>query len=217
MALDTADILLDASDQPPTDGEADPRGRSPRRGRGRGRGAASASSVSSPSSARGASAKELASMLAKLFGGASMVLALFLVGPADAPEVAMTPGEAQAIADPAARMLAKSRLAKRAAALAAKGGDALTLTFAVASYGMRIYPLLLARAAQTSQKGPYEQSHHAAVAPVRPAEPAAPASAGASPAVSVANLTGAGYSDPDAAQAGAYGNVAFAFPTLARQ
>lgn len=218
--LDTSEILLADTDESPAglDGDGpDPRGGQRRRTRSATGGKRSAGSSARASGPTGA--KELASVLAKVIGGASMILALFLVGPTEAETVAMTPAEADAIAKPAARMLAKSALAKRAAALAARGGDAIDLALALAGYALRVYPLILLRQAElaAAQKRGNVYVHPGSAESLRSTErTAGPASApahGGRPgdASNFAAAVGGGYRDPDATQAGAYGDVAAAF------
>ena len=207
---ETADILLDDTDLTP-DGAADyadPRGQ---KRASRSKGARSASSVSAP---RVTGAKELASVLAKVIGGASVVLALFLVGPDDAGDVAMTTSEANAIAQPAARMLAKSRLAKRAAALAARGGDAVDLALALATYALRIYPLIVTRQAQAAalaQRGSSPYATAGQATGVRPADTAATAHAEPTGPADFSAVLGAAFADPDALKAGTYRDVGTSF------
>ena len=222
MAIDVSELLLDDADTAPS---SDVSGEQPKRGRGRPKGSTSASRKGGASVPRAAGAKELAQLLAKVIGGASILIALVL----QADEAAMTPQEANDIARPAARLLAKSSLAARMAHLAGKGSDWIDLTLAVATYGLRLYPLIVLRQQQIElqrqqQKGyPVGQPHpeDARVWQSQPAQAAAPAAQPASNgqsgtnghdaarvAADAAAFGGLGFADADALAAGVYGNVA---------
>ena len=217
MAIDVSELLLDESDETPSGLEGTPE--QPKRKRGRPPGSRTKAAPS-----RAAGARELAQLLAKVIGGASILLAVVI----QADEAAMTPQEANDIARPAARLLAKSSLAARMTALAGKGGDWIDLTMALATYGLRLYPLIVLRMQQVElerqrQRGrPYGNGltpEDAGLRPNGPAQPAtpAPASASASPdaartqaraAADAAAFGGLGYADPDALANGAHGNLA---------
>ena len=220
MAIDVSELLLDESDTAPSSDVSGEPGTQPKRGRGRPRG--SSTRKGAPSVPRAAGAKELAQLLAKVIGGASILIALVL----QADEAAMTAQEANDIARPAARLLAKSSLAARMTQLAGKGSDWIDLTLAVATYGLRLYPLIVLRQQQIElqrqqQKGyPLGQprSEDARVWQSQPAQAATPAAQSASNganghdaarvAADAAAFGGLGFADADALAAGAYGNVA---------
>ena len=220
MAIDVSELLLDDADTAPS-GEVS--GEPVRRGRGRPKG--STSRKGGASMPRAAGAKELAQLLAKVIGGSSILIALVL----QADEAAMTAQEANDIARPAARLLAKSSLAARMTQLAGKGSDWIDLALAVATYGLRLYPLIVLRQQQIKlqrqqQKGyPLGQprSEDARVWQTQPSTPAAqPASAAAGTgdgtpdaaraAADAARLAGFGFADPDALAAGSRGDLAAA-------
>lgn len=158
MALDSDqvdDVLLSDSDEAPELGAFDddlppaaPAARKRGRPRGSGTGPRRPSRVGAGKSDRLAGVAEMARLLSKLLGGASVLLAFGLVGPEAAEIVAMTAQEASAIATPAARLLSKSRWARQAAALAAKSSDAVDLTLALGAYLMRVYPVIALHQAQ---------------------------------------------------------------------
>lgn len=216
MAIDVSELLLDDADTAPS---SDVSGEPVKRGRGRPKG--SSTRKTTTTAPRAAGAKELAQLLAKVIGGASILLALVL----QADEAAMTPAEANDIARPAARLLAKSSLAARMAHLAGKGSDWIDLTLAVATYGLRLYPLIVLRQQQIElqrqqQRGyPVGQPHSedARVWQSQPAQTATsqPASNSVSNGHDAARVAadavafgGLGFADADALAAGAYGNVA---------
>lgn len=222
MAIDVSDLLLDEADAQPSEPLI---GDPPKRGRGRPRGSTTrksgAGATATPRMAgRMAGARELAQLLAKLIGGASLVIALAL----DADEAAMTPQEANDIAKPAARLLSKSSFAARMLSMTSKGSDWIDLTFAVAAYGLRLYPLIVLRqqqldAQRLAQKGrPFGNGitpEDAGVRASQPQQAAAQSGPGgngsnghAAAAADAIRLAGFGYADPDALAAGAYGDVA---------
>ena len=215
MAIDVSELLLDDADTAPS-GEVS--GEPVRRGRGRPKG--STSRKCGASMPRAAGAKELAQLLAKVIGGSSILIALVL----QADEAAMTAQEANDIARPAARLLAKSSLAARMTQLAGKGSDWIDLALAVATYGLRLYPLIVLRQQQIElqrqqQKGyPLGQpsSEDARVRQAQPAQaapqPTQPANEpdAARVAADAARFAGFGLADADALASGTYGNVAAA-------
>lgn len=215
MAIDVSELLLDDADTAPS---SDVSGEPVKRGRGRPKG--SSTRKTTTTAPRAAGAKELAQLLAKVIGGASILLALVL----QADEAAMTPAEANDIARPAARLLAKSSLAARMAHLAGKGSDWIDLTLAVATYGLRLYPLIVLRQQQIElqrqqQKGYPLGQPSSEDARVRPAQPATPAPQSSQPAdapdaarvaADAARFAGLGFADADALASGTYGNVAAA-------
>lgn len=85
--------------------------------------------------------KELAATLAKLVGGGSVLLAMWI----GLEEAAMEPEEAQSIADPAARLLARAQWAKRLTKSLGAGSDVIDLVLALSLYGLRVYPLVAAK------------------------------------------------------------------------
>ena len=222
-SLDVSELLLDDADTAPNaelGGQAAPT----RRGRGRPKGSTTkpkTGGASRPATLAGT--RELAQLLAKLIGGASLLVALAV----QADEAAMTPQEANDIAKPAARLLAKSSVAARLVQLTGKGSDWIDLTLAVASYGLRLYPLILLRQQQLelqkqAQKGrPYGNGLTPEDAQLRATQPAPTAAhagqpaagsfaadAAAAIAADAARFGGLGFADPDALAAGAYGDVA---------
>lgn len=86
--------------------------------------------------------REIARLAAQVFGGSTLLLALWL----EAPEVAMTPQEAQAIAKPAARILARSLWFNQVYAwlmkTAGKDKDMIALLIAIGAYSWRVAPLV---------------------------------------------------------------------------
>lgn len=80
-----------------------------------------------------------------MFGGSTLLLAMWL----EAPEVAMTPAEAQAIAKPAARILARSawfvQLYTWLMKTTAKDRDLVALLIAIGAYTWRVSPLVSAK------------------------------------------------------------------------
>jgi hypothetical protein len=214
VSIDVSELLLDDADAAPSEPlMGDP----PKRGRGRPRG--STTRKQAPATPRIAGARELAQLLAKLIGGASLVIALAL----DADEAAMTPQEANEIAKPAARLLSKSSWAARMLSMTSKGSDWIDLTFAVAAYGLRLYPLIVLRqqqldAQRLAQKGrPFGNGITPEDAVIRNGQPqpgaAQPAASANGHNADAANadairLAGLGYANPDALAAGAYGDVA---------
>lgn len=218
MAIDVSELLLDESDTAPSSDVSGEPGTQAKRGRGRPKGASTRKTTTTAPRATGA--KELAQLLAKVIGGASILIALVL----QADEAAMTSAEANDIARPAARLLAKSSLALRVAQMAGKGSDWIDLTLAVATYGLRLYPLIVLRQQQIElqrqqQKGyPFGQSRSedAGLRQAQPAQTTAPASQpadapdAARAAADAARLAGLGFADPDALANGSRGDLAAA-------
>lgn len=215
MTIDVSELLLDESETTPS---SDVSGEQPKRGRGRPKG--SSTRKTTTTAPRAAGAKELAQLLAKVIGGASILIALVL----QADEAAMTPQEANDIARPAARLLAKSSLALRVAQMAGKGSDWIDLTLAVATYGLRLYPLIVLRQQQLElqrqqQRGYPVGQPRSEDARVWQAQPAASAASAGQPAdapdaaraaADAARLAGLGFADPDALANGARGDLAAA-------
>lgn len=114
------------------------------------------------SRARGATPRELADMLAKLLGGSSILLAMWI----DVEEAALAPGEADAISEPLARIISRSQWGKKAAKHLLGADDYVALALALGSYTLRIYPLIAARVSQNRVIRPTAE-------PVRKAQPAA--------------------------------------------
>lgn len=228
MALDVSELLLDDTDDVPNgtiSGEPSPI----KRGRGRPRGSTTrraGGSASRPSVRPSvAGTRELAQLLAKVIGGASILIALVL----QADEAAMTPGEANDIAKPAARLLGKSGWAARMTQLAGKGGDWVDLTLALATYGLRLYPLIVLRSQQLELQRQQLQARQRGVPggpssedarvwqgqrqgqrqgqQSQPAQPSGQPDAARDAAIA-AQFGGAGFADPDALAAGAYGDIA---------
>ena len=218
MAIDVSELLLDDTDDAPS-GEVSGEQPAPKRGRGRPKGSA----TRKPSGGAGAThaprvsgSRELAQLLAKLIGGASILVAVVL----QADEAAMTPAEANDIARPAARLLAKSGWAQRALSMTAKGGDWIDLTLAVATYGLRLYPLIVQRQQQLDLQRQAQQQSMRGVpvglssedAGLRAAQPAQASpnirASDAAAAADAARFGGLGFADPDALAAGAYYDVA---------
>lgn len=106
--------------------------------------------------AKPASPAQLAATLRQTFGTTSVILAL-LVG---VPDIAMTADEAQSIADPAARLLAHSKLIKRLSGKIASSGDWLDLIFASAMYGLRVYPAILAKLQENAARERSRRASH---------------------------------------------------------
>lgn len=98
------------------------------------------------SRARGATPRELADTFAKLLGGGSVLLAMWL----EVEEAAMTPDEASAIADPLARIINRASWGKLIAKRLIGADDYIALSVALFSYGVRIYPLLAAKAQENA-------------------------------------------------------------------
>ena len=114
------------------------------------------------SRARGATPRELADTFAKLLGGGSVLLAMWL----EVEEAALTPQEADAIAEPLARIINRASWGKLIAKRLIGADDYIALSVALFSYGVRIYPLLAAKASENAQS-------RRTAAPIRqkPAEP----------------------------------------------
>lgn len=122
------------------------------------------------SRAKSATPRELADTLAKLLGGSSLLLALWL----DIEEAAMLPDEASAIADPLARIINRQKWLKGYVKHLIGTEDYIALAVAVYAYGARIQPLIAAKAeAQNSVKRAKQAQ---AVRP--PAQPERPADGG---------------------------------------
>lgn len=96
------------------------------------------------SRARGATPRELADMFAKLLGGSSVLLAMWI----DVEEAALLPQEADAIAEPLARILARSQWGKKASKYLLGADDYIALSIALGAYTLRVYPLIAARVSQ---------------------------------------------------------------------
>lgn len=90
------------------------------------------------SRAKGATPRELADLLARLLGGGSVLLAMWL----DVEEAALEPAEASAIAEPLARILNRQSWGKALAKRIVGADDYLALSMALFSYGVRIAPLV---------------------------------------------------------------------------
>ncbi len=119
------------------------------------------------SRAKGATPRELADTFAKLLGGGSILLAMWL----EVEEAALLPDEATAIADPLARIINRQNWGKALAKRLAGADDYLALSLALFSYGVRIAPLVAAKLeAQRPNVKPINA--RPADAPVRPAQPA---------------------------------------------
>lgn len=93
------------------------------------------------SRARGATPRELADTFAKLLGGGSVLLAMWV----EVEEAALTAEEANAIAEPLARILNRASWGKALAKRLIGADDYLALSLALFSYGVRVYPLILAK------------------------------------------------------------------------
>lgn len=147
------------------------------------------------SRARGATPRELADTLAKLLGGGSVLLAMWI----DVEEAAMLPTEADAVAEPLARIINRSAWGKQLAKRLIGADDYIALSVALFSYGVRIYPLIQAKASEVQRAKPIRPS-----APVRqqppaqPAKPEQPKPAGtAGPAGPSSDLNGSNKFSPD--------------------
>lgn len=93
------------------------------------------------SRARGATPRELADTFAKLLGGGSILLAMWL----EVEEAALLPEEASAIADPLARIINRASWGKALAKRLVGADDYLALSLALFAYGVRIAPLVAAK------------------------------------------------------------------------
>lgn len=93
------------------------------------------------SRARGATPRELADLLAKLLGGGSVLLAMWV----EVEEAALEPAEANAIAEPLSRILNRQAWGKALAKRIVGADDYLALSLALFSYGVRIAPLVAAK------------------------------------------------------------------------
>lgn len=211
--MDVSELLMADTDEAPSD-TVSGNSTTPKRGRGRPKGATTRKSGTGPAP-RLAGTRELAQLLAKVIGGASILVALAV----QADEAAMTPQEANDIARPAARLLAKSGWAARVTHLAGKGGDYIDLTLALATYGLRVYPLIVQRQQmieleRQQQRGrPFGQpgSEDARVRSGQPAPQAAPTAgdaAAAAAARDAALFGGLGFADPDQLAAWSHADVA---------
>ena len=153
--------------------------------------AASAASPSKPSKARtrgqAATPAELVRGLTQLLNFSSMLLALWL----EEPAAIMAPQEARDIAEPAARLLAKTKWAKLAAKRLESSSDALALAFAVIAYGARVAPAVAGKVATRGTAKPI--SHPATMAGGGQPANGNPGSAGAD-----FSYTGYGYEPPEA-------------------
>ena len=121
-------------------------------------------------------------MLARLLGGGSVLLAMWL----EVEEAAMTPEEAAAISEPLSRIINRSNVGKKLAKQLLGADDYLALSIALFSYGMRLMPLIAAKASQPKDAKPLQSQP--APAPVRPVEQPKPSSNGYS--VGSADLNG---------------------------
>lgn len=99
------------------------------------------------SRARGATPRELADTFAKLVGGGSVLLAMWV----EVEEAALTSEEAQAIAEPLARIINRASWGKAMAKRLIGADDYLALSLALFSYGVRVYPLILAKGHDVAQ------------------------------------------------------------------
>lgn len=198
MADDPATILLSDTDDSPLAAEA---AQNPAK-RGRGRPKGSGTKASAPGE-RLAGVNEMADVLSKLLGLASVLLAFALVGQDYAKVIALEPGEARDIAEPAARLLRKSGLARQASALVTKGGDVIALTTAVAGYLIRVGPMVAEIQAQrlAAQRGVSRepQSVNPVLRPTPSTSAGPSAGAGASQPASNGHAVGVpfGLTDPD--------------------
>lgn len=115
------------------------------------------------SRARGATPRELADTFAKLLGGGSILLAMWL----EVEEAALLPEEASAIADPLARIINRQNWGKALAKRLVGADDYLALSLALFSYGVRIAPLVAAKMEATRPNAKPIQSRptHEAVRP----------------------------------------------------
>ena len=113
------------------------------------------------SRAKGATPRELASTFAKLLGGGSVLLAMWL----DVEEAALIDEEADAIADPLARIINRASWGKAIAKRLVGADDYLALSLALFSYGVRIYPLVAAKLQEGQHAKPI--SSRTATPPVR--------------------------------------------------
>jgi len=93
------------------------------------------------SRARGATPRELADTFAKLLGGGSVLLAMWL----EVEEAALEPAEANAIAEPLARIVNRANWGKALAKRLVGADDYLALSLALFSYTVRVYPLIAAK------------------------------------------------------------------------
>ena len=113
------------------------------------------------SRARGATPRELADTFAKLLGGGSVLLAMWL----DVEEAALTPDEASAIADPLARIINRASWGKAIAKRLIGADDYLALSLALFAYGVRIAPLVAAKLQEGQHAKPIQS--RSATPPVR--------------------------------------------------
>jgi len=103
----------------------------------------------------------LADTFAKLLGGGSVLLAMWL----DVEEAALTPDEASAIADPLARIINRAAWGKMIAKRLVGADDYLALSLALFAYGVRIYPLVAAKLNEGQHAKPIQP--RSAATPVR--------------------------------------------------
>jgi hypothetical protein len=218
VTIDVDDLLMDETDDPSFTSEtltSEPNATKSARQGGRrtsSRRKAKRAGGAAPSMA---GTRELASMLSKVIGMGSTLIAVYV----GSDEAAMTPQEASDIARPAARLLAKTRWAAQLFALTGKNKDWASLTLALITYSVRIWPLIVQRQQQIELQKQAQKRGNASglspedarVWPVQPTQaasqqPGPTGSAGVSP--DIAAFAGLGYADPDALAAGAYGDVA---------
>ena len=190
---DRDDVLLSDTNEAP---EGLTAGEPARRKRGRPK--ASTSGGAAKPAERLAGVNEMADVLSKLIGLTSAILAFAIVGADYAKAVAMTGPEARDIAEPAARLLRKSRLARQASALVTRGGDTVALVSALAGYLMRAGPMV---AEIHAQKVGMSSGHLGASQVIRALPPTGQPGA-AQPASNGHSAAGpnafAGFSDADA-------------------
>jgi hypothetical protein len=218
VAIDVDDLLMDESDDPSVTSETLTSESSATKSARQRRPSSRRKAKPSGAAPSMAGTRELASMLSKVIGMGSILIAVYV----GSDEAAMTPQEASDIARPAARLLAKTRWAAQLFALTGKNKDWASLTLALITYSVRIWPLLVQRQQQIElQKQAQKRGtpsgfsrEDARVWPGQPAPEAAQSAGqhatGAADAVSadIAAFAGLGYADPDALAAGAYGDVA---------
>lgn len=118
------------------------------------------------SRARGATPRELADTFAKLLGGGSVLLAMWL----EVEEAALLPDEANAIAEPLARIINRQNWGKALAKRIIGADDYLALSMAIFAYGVRIAPLVAAKleAQRPNAKLVNPRPAHEAVRPAQP-------------------------------------------------
>lgn len=148
--------------------------------------AASPAKKSARTRGQAATPAELVRGLTQLLNFSSMLLALWL----EEPGAVMLPQEARDIAEPAARMLAKTKWAKLAAKRLESSSDAIALAFAVFAYGARVAPAV---AGKVATRGTARQ-----VSATRRDAQSQPANGNAASAASGIEYTGYGYVPPEA-------------------